>query len=131
MTEPGKIPQKASRTFSKNQRVRKRLDFQRIFESGKITRGNWFSVRSLREEGSGLARLGLVISSKVEPTAVKRNLWKRRVREVFRQEAPRIKKSHLILVQARTNSRLPKKKEIEKEFEDHLLRHELIAAQGR
>lgn len=88
-------------------------------------------MRSLREEGTGPARLGLVISSKVEPTAVKRNLWKRRVREVFRQEAPRIKKSHLILVQARTNSRLPKKKEIEKEFEDHLLRQELIAAQGR
>lgn len=128
MTEPGKTPQKASRTFSKNQRVRKRLDFQRIFESGKITRGSWFSVRSLREEGFGPARLGLVISGKVEPTAVKRNLWKRRVREVFRHEAHRIKKGYLILVQARTNSRVPKKQEIEKEFEDHLLRQELFAA---
>lgn len=126
MTAPGKTPQKASRTFSKNQRVRKRLDFQRIFESGKLTRGNWFSVRSLQEEPAGPPRLGLVISGKTESTAVKRNLWKRRVREVFRQEAARIRKGFLILVQARKNPRVPTKQEIEKEFENHLLRHDLL-----
>ena len=70
--------------FTAVQRVRKRLEYERVQESGRrATTPNFVFLQFAREE-AGEARLGVVASRKVG-TAVVRNRCKRLVREAFRQ----------------------------------------------
>ncbi len=105
------------KTLRKDQRILKRRDFQRVFECGKSFRAKWLTVRVEKNGESGKAKIGLVISRKTEAKATRRNLWKRRVRDVFRRMASRINPGVLIVIQARPNKGLPEQKEIAQEIE--------------
>ena len=125
MTQSGRTPDKPAQTFTKDQRVRARREFQEIFKNGKSLRGKWLVVRLEKNEGLEPAKIGLVISKRVQAKAVQRNVWKRRVREVFRRLAGEIKPGCRILVQARENARLPEAAEIKEEFEKQLKAFEI------
>lgn len=71
-------------TFPKARRVRRRADFQRVFEDGKRFHGRYLTVL-LRPNPAGARRLGVVASRKLGG-AVDRNRAKRLIREMFRQE---------------------------------------------
>ena len=73
----------ASRTFEKGRRLRRRAEFQRVFDGGQRIRGRFLTVIVAPSETSGGARLGLVASRKLGD-AVRRNLAKRLIREIFR-----------------------------------------------
>jgi ribonuclease P protein component len=71
-----------SHPFSKTQRVRRRGEFQHVFEIGYRISSRYFTLL-LASGASPPARLGIVASRKLGD-AVRRNRAKRLIREVFR-----------------------------------------------
>ena len=75
-----------SHGFSKAQRVRRRGEFQRVFDIGSRVSSRYFTL--LLAPGAGTpARLGIVASRKLGD-AVRRNRAKRLIRELFRHLDP-------------------------------------------
>lgn len=69
--------------FPKARRVRRRGEFQRVFDLAHRSKGRYLTVLMARNSGGG-ARLGIVASRKLGD-AVRRNRAKRLIREVFRK----------------------------------------------
>jgi len=70
-------------TFPKKERIRRRIDYLKIFREGTKSRTAHFWI-SFRPNGLAHRRLGVAIGRKVGP-AVIRNRLKRRIREFYRQ----------------------------------------------
>jgi len=73
----------ASRHFGKGRRLRRRAEFQKVFDSGQRIRGRFLTLLVAANPGS-TTRLGIVASRKLGDS-VKRNRAKRLIREIFRQ----------------------------------------------
>jgi ribonuclease P protein component len=73
----------ASERFSKARRVRRRDEFQRVFDLSHRAKGRYATVLSGPND-TGMARLGIVASRKLG-NAVRRNRAKRLIREIFRR----------------------------------------------
>ena len=71
-----------SQGLSRDERVRRKKDFDRIFRDGVVRKGRLLSVRCLAN-GLPHARLGLALARGWRP-AVRRNRAKRLIREAFR-----------------------------------------------
>jgi ribonuclease P protein component len=73
--------------FTKAQRLLSSGDFNRVFKQGKrVSSAEWTLVYRIRPSAPGrsfVPRLGLSVSKKLGG-AVQRNLFKRRLREIFR-----------------------------------------------
>jgi ribonuclease P protein component len=69
--------------FRPAERVRRRPDYQRVYENGSKTGGRYSTVFLLRNSG-GPGRLGIAATKKLGG-AVQRNRAKRLIREVFRR----------------------------------------------
>jgi ribonuclease P protein component len=72
-----------SERFSKDRRVRRRGEFQRVFDLSLRTKGRYLTVL-VAPNGAGTARLGIVASRKLGD-AVRRNRAKRLIRDAFRR----------------------------------------------
>ncbi len=68
--------------FPKSNRLLKREDFARVYQSENFAADNVLVIRGIRND-LNTTRLGLAVSKKVG-NAVVRNRWKRRIREAFR-----------------------------------------------
>ena len=73
----------ASARFQAAARVRAKVEFDRVFESGKRTASPMLALHRL-DDGAA-PRLGLAVSRKVDPHAVGRNRIKRVLRDAFRR----------------------------------------------
>jgi ribonuclease P protein component len=72
----------AARRFSREHRVRRRTEFQQVFERGTRLHGRFVTLLVI-PNGRAAARLGIVASKKLGG-AVARNRAKRLIREMFR-----------------------------------------------
>lgn len=79
-------PASESRRFPKDRRVRRRAEFQRVFDRGVRVQGRFFTLIVL-STGGLRPRLGLVASRKFGGS-VQRNRAKRLIREMFRDQLP-------------------------------------------
>ena len=71
--------------FSKQYRLNQTADFKALFNTGKKHNNHqrYFALFT-KSNHLSLARLGVVVAKKAIPTAVKRNQYKRVIRESFR-----------------------------------------------
>jgi ribonuclease P protein component len=72
-----------SERFPKSRRIRRRGEFQRVFDLSHRTKGRYFTLL-MAPNTAGTARLGIVASRKLGD-AVRRNRAKRLIREIFRR----------------------------------------------
>lgn len=72
--------------FTKSEHVRKRAEFERIYQTGFKRSGRLMTMFTMAR-ASGPARLGIAATRKMG-AAVERNRAKRLVREVFRHHKP-------------------------------------------
>ncbi|MGB2716783.1 MAG: ribonuclease P protein component [Vicinamibacterales bacterium] len=82
--------------FDKSRRVRRRGDFQQVFDRGARVHGRYMTVLTAAAPGAH-CRLGIVASKKLGG-AVVRNKAKRLIREVFRNNPPSVEPAVDILV---------------------------------
>ena len=69
--------------FQPNERIRRRVEFQKIYEHGARVNGRFSTIFLLPNE-LGVARLGIAATKKLGGS-VERNRAKRLIREVFRR----------------------------------------------
>ena len=93
--KPRSDPTPAGR-FAKTQRVRRRAEFQNVFDRGVRIHGRYLTLLMAPSPGAR-CRLGIVASKKLG-AAVARNRAKRLIREVFRQHPPRAGRAVDVLV---------------------------------
>ncbi|HIF30371.1 MAG: ribonuclease P protein component [Pirellulaceae bacterium] len=86
-----------SHRFGREKRIRKRAEFDRVYQSNVYVADEVLVVRGCRGETT---RLGLSVSRKVG-NAVERNRWKRRIREVFRLAYDRLPQGLDLVVRPR------------------------------
>jgi ribonuclease P protein component len=86
----------AAGRFTKAQRVRRRGEFQQVFDRGVRVHGRYLTLLMAPAPGAR-SRLGIVASKKLG-AAVARNRAKRLIREVFRQHPPGTARAVDILV---------------------------------
>jgi ribonuclease P protein component len=72
--------------FSRRLRLLKAAEFEAVLAHRCAARTAYFQVMA-RPNEQGIARLGLIVSSRLLPRAVDRNRMRRRIRETFRQIA--------------------------------------------
>ncbi len=72
-------------------RLSKKKEFDLVFKKGKSTYSP-FLLLKYADNGLPLSRFGIIVSNKVSKKATKRNLIKRRLREIIRLNQPKIKK---------------------------------------
>lgn len=62
-------------------------------------------------------QLGIIVSRKTDKRAVKRNLWKRRIRECFRKNQAKVKNNTAVLIQAaKSPAKMPSYQAIQTEL---------------
>jgi ribonuclease P protein component len=79
----GSLATEMSQRFARAQRVRRRAEFERVYETGVRARGHFLTVIA-RPNGLGLTRLGVAATRKLGGV-VCRNRAKRLVRAIFRR----------------------------------------------
>ena len=86
-------------TFGREERIRKREDYQRIYDQGLRRHSQRFTI-ILCPNAAGMRRIGMTVSKKVG-NAVQRNRVKRLLREFFRLNKSRLPASQDIVIIAR------------------------------
>ena len=115
----------------RNQRIKKPNSFTAAIRKGLFLRGTLLNIWFIRQDEAGLLQqesalaekggkgrpaIGIMVSRKVHLRAVKRNLWKRRIREAFRRNQSQFKPGWALVIQARKQVQIPAYAEIEKEL---------------
>lgn len=93
----------AAEGFPRTARVRRPPDFEHVFAARWSAAAAGLVMHAAASRGEPPeARLGVSVSRRVGPAAV-RNRWKRRLREAFRRVRPRLPPAdYVVVVKART-----------------------------
>jgi ribonuclease P protein component len=89
--------------FRRADRLRRRADFDRVFANNAFAADNTLVIRACKN-GLTCSRLGISISRKFG-NAVTRNLWKRLIREAFRQQRATLPAGLDLVVRPRRGAR--------------------------
>lgn len=65
-------------------RLKHKKDFERIFKTGRWVGGNLVTIKYAPNSDGDAPKIGFMVGTKVSKSSVKRNLIKRRMREVVR-----------------------------------------------
>jgi len=83
--------------ISKKYRLKGETNFRNIFKKGKKIFSQFLGLYWL-ENGLDISRFGIIVSLKVDKRSTRRNLLKRRLRAILRQELVNIKPGFDILI---------------------------------
>ncbi len=111
--------------LSKNNRLKKRKDFEEAFEKGNSFFAHFFMIK-VRENNLNLSRFAFVVPVKNEKKANKRNRLKRVFREAVRSLFPLIKKGFDVIFIIKKEAQEKSFDEIKKEIEMIFKKGELI-----
>lgn len=103
--------------LSKENRLRKRKDFDNIFKNGKAKIGRFIFLKFFKN-GLNVSRFGFIVSLKIAPKAVVRNKIKRRLRQVIRNNINKIKPGLDIVITAKPEIVNKSYQEIKNELEN-------------
>lgn len=124
-------------SLPKPYRLRRRQDFQRVYQQGKRDRGKYLMLRSWQEysdtpgENLPATRFGISVSQKVSKKAAVRNLLKRRVKAAIRQLLPAIDRGWLVVIGVKAAATTCEYDEILRELEQLLVAAEVINGHSR
>lgn len=85
-----------SNALTPSRRIRRRREFQRVFEAGRRAHGRYLTIIAAPAPGPD-SRIGIVASKRLGG-AVVRNRAKRLIREVFRTQAGPERASDLVII---------------------------------
>jgi len=112
-------------TFRKHERINKQKEIDTVFEKGEKFFKNGLLVYILKTD-KNYSRIAILVSNKVEKSAVIRNKFKRRIREIFRLNKHKIKVPIDIVVVATKISVKQKYSFLEKSFLEILQDNNLL-----
>lgn len=96
-------------------RLKKTAEFDRVYKGGRFFNVKLLSFK-FKENGLDISRFGFVISLKVHKKSTKRNLLKRRMREVIRLNLDKIKPGLDIIITAKPGAAVMEYGEIERDI---------------
>lgn len=79
--------------LAKNSRLKKNKEFDLVFKEGRTVYEKILGVK-VKPNNLESNRFGVLLSTKVSKLAVTRNLYKRRVKDIIRQESLSMKTGH-------------------------------------
>jgi ribonuclease P protein component len=97
------VSEKPSERFGKKDRVCSRVEFERIFKTGRVQADPFLVIHALPNR-LNFSRLGISVSKKVGSAPV-RNRWKRLIREAFRRQRLEIPKGMDFVVRPRAGAK--------------------------
>jgi len=103
-------------TFRKHERISKKKEIEFILSYGKKCFYNGLIVYLYKKSQQKFSRIAILVSSKIEKSAVLRNKFKRRIREIFRLNKHKIKTPTDFIVIATRVSIKQKYKILEESF---------------
>lgn len=80
-------------------RLKKKKDFENIFKTGKVSRGDFLIIREAKNS-LGITRCGFVVSNKISKKAVVRNKIRRRLRDIVRKKIQDFETSKDVVIAA-------------------------------
>ena len=104
-----------SNRLSQRMRLRKSFEFKQVKRKGMRFRDNALWVQGYVDESVGAKKIGIIATKRLGG-AVRRNLAKRRMRELFRQSQHLVKPGSHIVVLPRTESLALSYGELRKRF---------------
>jgi ribonuclease P protein component len=119
-------------SLPKPHRLRRRQDFQKVYQHGKRHQGVHFTLRSMRhlpDSTTGnlpATRFGISVSLKVSKKAVIRNLLKRQVKAALRNLLPQISSGWSIVIGVLPSAQGCEYVEILRELEQLLIAVEVL-----
>ena len=118
-------------SLPKPHRLRRRQDFQKVYQQGKRHQQLHLTLRSLRQplaatENLPATRFGISVSQKVSKKAVVRNLLKRQVKAALRQLLPQIANGWSVVIGVRPSAQGCEYVEILRELEQLLAAAEVL-----
>jgi len=111
-----------TKRLGSDQRIRRQTTFKLLSEKGRFVRGSFFYLWACRAEDLGRApakpkpMVGIVVGRKTDSKAVGRNLWKRRIREIFQKHQKDLRQEALCLIKARPQVKQPSYEAMEQEL---------------
>lgn len=75
--------------LAKNSRLKKNKEFDLVFKEAKTIYGKLLGIK-IRKNNLDFNRFGVLLSTKVSKLAVERNLYKRRIKAILKQENSKI-----------------------------------------
>lgn len=81
----------------KTNRISRDKDFDRAFKIGQSFYTKTFGIKAV-DNGLGVSRLGVLISTKVSKKAVVRNKLKRQIKEIIQKELPGLKSGKDLII---------------------------------
>ena len=115
----------------KQNRLRLKKDFERIFETGRWGGTDFISLKYAKNEDGDDPKIGFMVGKKVSKSAVKRNRVKRQMREVVRLALKKgqIKPNFDVIVVAKPKILGRSHFEIEQTLKNSLIRARILNKQ--